>query len=62
MTKQNLDIIHVVGHAHMDMNWKWTYSETMKMCNDNLRQMVAFMLEFPDFTMNGRIFTVPIPA
>lgn len=43
--------IHVVGHAHMDMNWLWTYSETMQMCNDNMRQAVAFMKEFPDYTM-----------
>jgi alpha-mannosidase len=49
--KPVIDTIHVVGHAHMDMNWLWTYSETMKMCNDNLRQTVAFMDEFPDFTM-----------
>jgi alpha-mannosidase len=46
-----VDTIQVVGHAHMDMNWLWTYSETMKMCNDNLRQAVAFMEEFPDYTM-----------
>jgi alpha-mannosidase len=46
-----MDTIHVVGHAHMDMNWLWTYSETMQMCNDNLRQVVAFMEEYPDFTM-----------
>ena len=45
------DTIHVIGHAHMDMNWKWTYFETMQMCNDNLRQVVAFMDEYPDFTM-----------
>lgn len=45
------DTIHVVGHAHMDMNWLWTYSETMQMCNDNLRQAAAFMDEFPDYTM-----------
>jgi alpha-mannosidase len=45
------DTIQVVGHAHMDMNWLWTYSETMQMCNDNLRQAVAFMDEYPDFTM-----------
>ena len=44
------DTIHVVGHAHMDMNWLWTNSETMQMCNDNLRQVVAFMKEFPDYT------------
>jgi alpha-mannosidase len=45
------DKIHVLGHAHMDMNWLWTYSETMQMCNDNLRQAVAFMEEFPDYKM-----------
>jgi alpha-mannosidase len=48
---QVADTIQVVGHAHMDMNWLWTYSETMQMCNDNLRQTVAFMDEFPDYTM-----------
>ena len=48
---QAADTIQVVGHAHMDMNWLWTYSETMQMCNDNLRQAVAFMDEFPDYTM-----------
>ena len=50
VNKQKKDTIHIVGHAHMDMNWLWTYSETMKMCNDNLRQTVAFMEEYPDFT------------
>lgn len=50
-TKQVKDTIQVIGHAHMDMNWLWTYSETMQMCNDNLRQTVAFMDEYPDYTM-----------
>jgi alpha-mannosidase len=50
-TRPIKDTIQVIGHAHMDMNWLWTYSETMQMCNDNLRQVVAFMDEFPDFTM-----------
>ena len=45
------DTVHVVGHAHMDMCWLWGYSETMKMCLDNLRQTVAFMDEFPDYKM-----------
>jgi len=49
ITKQ--DTTHVVGHAHMDMCWLWDYSETMKMCLDNLRQTVAFMDEFPDYKM-----------
>lgn len=46
-----VDTIHIVGHAHMDMNWQWTYFDSKKMCIDNLRQTVAFMDEFPDFTM-----------
>ncbi|MDR1525657.1 MAG: glycosyl hydrolase-related protein [Tannerella sp.] len=45
------DTIHVIGHAHMDMNWLWTTSETMKMCQDNLRQAVAFISEYPDYTI-----------
>jgi len=45
------DTVHIVGHAHQDMSWLWTYSETMKMCNDNLRQTCAFVEEFPDFHM-----------
>jgi alpha-mannosidase len=45
------DTIHLVGHAHMDMNWLWKTSETMKMSQDNLRQAVAFMNEFPNYTL-----------
>ena len=33
------------------MNWLWKTSETRKMAQDNLRQAVAFMNEFPDYTM-----------
>ena len=43
--------VHIIGHAHMDMDWLWTYPETVKMANDNLRQAVAFMKEYPDYRM-----------
>lgn len=46
------DTIHVMGHAHMDMCWLWGYEETMQMCQDNLRQTMAFMREIPDFCMS----------
>jgi alpha-mannosidase len=46
------DTIHVMGHSHMDMCWLWGYEETMQMCQDNLRQTVAFMDEIPDFRMS----------
>jgi alpha-mannosidase len=41
---------HVVGHAHIDMNWLWVYTETLKSAHDTFRQVIAFMDEFPDFT------------
>ena len=43
-------LAHVVGHAHIDMNWMWTYPETLKSFQDNFRQVCAFMDEYPDFT------------
>jgi alpha-mannosidase len=45
------DTIYLVGHAHQDMNWLWKTDETMKMAQDNLRQAVVFMDEFPDYVM-----------
>lgn len=45
------DTVHIIGHAHMDMNWLWTMTETEKMAIDNLRQAVQLMEEYPDFTM-----------
>ncbi len=44
------DRVHVVGHAHIDMNWLWTWNETLKTGHDTFRQVVAFMDEYPDFT------------
>lgn len=45
------DTIHIIGHAHMDMNWLWPYSETRKMTHDNIRQDIALLDKFPDFVM-----------
>ena len=45
------DTVYLIGHAHQDMNWLWKTDETLKMSQDNLRQAVAFMEEFPDYTM-----------
>jgi alpha-mannosidase len=45
------DTIFLIGHAHMDMNWLWTTSETLKMSKDNLRQAVTFLEEYPGYTV-----------
>ncbi|MBI5724542.1 MAG: alpha-mannosidase [Planctomycetes bacterium] len=44
------DSVGIIGHAHIDMNWLWTWPETVKSCHDSFRQVLAFMDEFPDFT------------
>jgi alpha-mannosidase len=45
------DSIYITGHAHMDMNWLWPYNESVKMFQDNFRQVIAFMERFPDYRM-----------
>jgi len=41
--------VHLVGHAHIDMNWLWTHEETVQCCQDTFRQVLRFMEEFPEF-------------
>ena len=41
--------IHLVGHAHIDMNWLWLWPETLQVCKDTFTSTVNFMQEFPDF-------------
>ena len=41
--------IHCVGHAHIDMNWMWSWAETVACANDTFLTMLKLMDEFPDF-------------
>lgn len=38
-----------VSHAHIDMNWMWSWPETVAVTNDTFQTMLALMDEFPDF-------------
>jgi alpha-mannosidase len=38
-----------VGHAHIDMNWQWSWPETVSLTLDTFRTMLDLMEEFPDF-------------
>lgn len=44
--------IHLIGHAHIDMNWLWTYDETKRVCVRDFTSMVALMEEFPAITFS----------
>jgi len=41
--------VHCVGHAHIDMNWKWDWPETVAVTNDTFTTMLRLMEEYPDF-------------
>jgi alpha-mannosidase len=40
---------HLVGHAHIDFQWLWEWSETVQVCKDTFGQALKFMDEFPGF-------------
>jgi alpha-mannosidase len=58
--------VHLVGHAHIDMNWLWLWPETVEVCRATFRQALDFMgdasrrsgdaasprPEFPGFTFS----------
>lgn len=41
---------HLVGHAHIDLEWLWEWCETVEINRDTFGQQVKFMEEMPDFT------------
>ena len=41
--------IHLSGHAHIDMNWLWSWPETVAVTNDTFTTVVKLMEEYPDF-------------
>src|SRR5690606_39203661 len=41
--------MHLVGHAHIDMNWMWDWPETIEVCRNTFWTMDALMEEFPFF-------------
>jgi alpha-mannosidase len=41
--------VYCVGHGHMDMNWMWSWPETVAATNDMFRTVLRLMEEYPDF-------------
>ena len=39
--------IHCVGHAHIDMNWQWSWPETVSTTIDTFTTILKLMDEFP---------------
>jgi alpha-mannosidase len=41
--------VYCVGHAHIDMNWMWSWPETVATTNDTFTTVLRLMDEFPQF-------------
>ena len=41
--------VYYVGHAHIDMNWLWTWPETIDVCHRTWDSAMNLMGQFPDF-------------
>jgi len=41
--------IHLIGHAHIDMNWLWPWEETIDICQRDFSTVTHLMEEFPGF-------------
>ncbi|MGI6174062.1 MAG: glycoside hydrolase family 38 C-terminal domain-containing protein [Christensenellales bacterium] len=42
--------LYLTGHAHIDMNWMWSYQETVAATLATFRTMCDIMDEYPEFT------------
>jgi len=40
---------HLVGHAHIDMNWLWLWPETQEVCKNTFTSMCDMMDKYPGF-------------
>jgi hypothetical protein len=43
---------HLVGHAHIDLQWLWEWQEGIVASGDTFKQALKFMDEFPGFTFS----------
>jgi len=45
-------VIHCVGHAHIDMNWMWSWPETVSVTVDTVTTVLRLLDEFPAFVFS----------
>jgi len=41
--------VHLIAHAHVDMNWLWPWEDTVATVRDTFITMLRFMEKYPDF-------------
>lgn len=44
--------VHLLGHAHIDMNWLWTYDDTVNICLRDFETVNKLMEKYPGLTFS----------
>ena len=44
--------VHLIGHAHIDMNWLWGYEDTVHICLRDFETVNKLMEKYPDLTFS----------
>jgi alpha-mannosidase len=44
--------IHCVGHGHIDMNWMWSWPETVATTHDTFASVLSLMEQYPELTFS----------
>ncbi|MGC8804983.1 MAG: alpha-mannosidase, partial [Candidatus Ratteibacteria bacterium] len=44
--------VHLIGHAHIDMNWLWNYENTKDVCVRDFASVTSLMEQFPELTFS----------
>ena len=42
----------LIGHSHIDMNWLWTWPDTVEVIRRDFKSVLALMEEFPELTFS----------
>lgn len=42
--------VHLVGHGHIDMNWMWSWPETVAATHDTFASVLSLMEQYPELT------------
>src|SRR5436190_679155 len=43
-------VVHLVGHGHIDMNWMWSWPETVSATHDTFASVLSLMEQYPELT------------
>src|SRR5262245_40943456 len=42
--------VHIIGHSHIDMNWLWTWPDTVEVIRRDIKSVLALMHDYPELT------------